>query len=118
MAVRKFTALHGAPKRFQSDQGTQLVAASKQIATWDWTAVHEGVERAGAEFHVVPTGGGEADWPVEETPGEHHGQPLVNTGRAQQADSEEHGEPGDQLSEYAATPAAGQGLCGGNEDEV
>ncbi len=57
MAVRRFMALHGAPKRFQSDQGTQLVAASKQLATWDWTAVHELVEREGAEWHIVPTGG-------------------------------------------------------------
>ncbi len=57
MAVRRFMALHGAPKRFQSDQGTQLVAASKQLATWDWTAVHEQAERVGAEWHIVPRGG-------------------------------------------------------------
>ncbi len=57
MAVRRFMALHGAPKRFQSDQGTQLGAASKQLATWDWTAVHEQAEREGAEWHIVPTGG-------------------------------------------------------------
>jgi transposase InsO family protein len=57
MAVRRFMALHGAPKRFQSDQGTPLVAASKQLATWDWTAVHEQAERMGAEWHIVPTGG-------------------------------------------------------------
>jgi hypothetical protein len=49
MAVRRFMALHGAPKRFQSDQGTQLVASSKQMATWDWKAVHKVVEKAGAE---------------------------------------------------------------------
>ncbi len=57
MAVRRFMALHGAPKRFQSDKGTQLVAASKQLATWDWTAVYELAEKAGAEWHIVPTGG-------------------------------------------------------------
>jgi hypothetical protein len=57
MAVRRFMALHGAPKRFQSDQGTQLVAASKQVATWDWTAVHEAVEKENGEWHIVPTGG-------------------------------------------------------------
>jgi hypothetical protein len=33
------------------------VAASKQLATWDWTAVHKQAERAGAEWHIVPTGG-------------------------------------------------------------
>jgi hypothetical protein len=57
MAVRRFMALHGAPKRFQSDQGTQLVAASKQLATWDWTAVHEITKGMNAEWHIVPTGG-------------------------------------------------------------
>jgi hypothetical protein len=57
MAVGRFMALHGAPRRFQSDQGTQLVAASKQLATWDWTAVHEMAERMNAEWHIVPTGG-------------------------------------------------------------
>jgi hypothetical protein len=57
LAVRRFMALHGAPKRFQSDQGSQLVAASKQLATWDWTAVHEMAERVSAEWHIVPTGG-------------------------------------------------------------
>jgi transposase InsO family protein len=57
MAVRRFMALHGAPKRFQSDQGTQLVVASKQMAAWDWTAVQETAEKVGAEWHVVPTRG-------------------------------------------------------------
>ncbi len=33
LAVRRFMAIHGAPSRFQSDQGTQLVAAAKQIRT-------------------------------------------------------------------------------------
>jgi hypothetical protein len=34
-----------------------LVAASKQLAAWDWTAVHELAKREGAELHIVPTGG-------------------------------------------------------------
>jgi hypothetical protein len=54
LAVRRFMAIHGAPSRFQSDQGTQLVAAAKQIRTWDWTRVHSGAR--GAEWHLVPTG--------------------------------------------------------------
>jgi hypothetical protein len=33
MALRKFMIIHGAPRRFQSYQGDQLVAASKQLAT-------------------------------------------------------------------------------------
>ncbi len=35
LALRRFMALYGAPKRFQSDQGTQLVAASKQVKAWE-----------------------------------------------------------------------------------
>ena len=49
-------AIHGAPSRFQSDQGTQLVAAAKQIRTWDWSKVHSEVGARGAEWHLVPTG--------------------------------------------------------------
>jgi hypothetical protein len=56
LAVRRFMAIHGAPSRFQSDQGTQLVAAAKQIRTWDWTKVHSEVGARGAEWHLVPTG--------------------------------------------------------------
>jgi hypothetical protein len=56
LAVRRFMAMHGAPSRFQSDQGTQLVAAAKQIRTWDWTRVHSEGGARGAEWHLVPTG--------------------------------------------------------------
>ncbi len=56
LAVRRFMAMHGAPSRFQSDQGTQLVAAAKQIRAWDWTRVHSEVGARGAEWHLVPTG--------------------------------------------------------------
>jgi hypothetical protein len=56
LAVRRFMAKHGAPSRFQSDQGTQLVAAAKQIRAWDWSRVHLEVGARGAEWHLVPTG--------------------------------------------------------------
>jgi hypothetical protein len=56
LALRRFMALHGAPRRFQSDQGTQLVAASKQVATWDWTRIHQFADGAGIEWQAVPTG--------------------------------------------------------------
>jgi hypothetical protein len=39
LALRRFMALYGAPKRFQSDQGMQLVAASRQVKAWDWSRV-------------------------------------------------------------------------------
>jgi hypothetical protein len=57
LALRRFMALYGAPKRFQSDQRTQLVAASRQVKAWDWTRVRQQADGVGAEWHVVPTGG-------------------------------------------------------------
>ncbi len=57
LALRRFMALYGAPKRFQSDQGTQLVAASRQVKVWDWARVRHQADGVGAEWHVVPTGG-------------------------------------------------------------
>jgi hypothetical protein len=64
MALRRFMGLHGAPRRFQSDQGDQLVAASKQVGGWDWSKVDEECSRRGSEWdntgvvwRLVPTGG-------------------------------------------------------------
>ncbi len=37
-------------------QGTQLVAAAKQIHTWDWAKVHSEGCAQGAERHLVPAG--------------------------------------------------------------
>ena len=57
LALRRFMSLHGEPKRFQSDQGTQLVAASKQVASWDWSKIHQFADGAGVDWQAVPTGG-------------------------------------------------------------
>jgi hypothetical protein len=55
LTVRRFMAMHGAPRRFQTEQGTQFVAAAKQIHSWDWSQVYQEVETRGAEWHLVPT---------------------------------------------------------------
>jgi hypothetical protein len=61
LAVKRFMAIHGAPSRFQPDQGTQLVAAAKQIRTWDWAQVQaEVVGAGGAEWHLCSSYGGAA----------------------------------------------------------
>jgi hypothetical protein len=64
MALRRFMTLHGAPRRFQSGQGDQLVAALKQVSGWDWAKVGEEcsrnkteLDRSGVEWRLVPTGG-------------------------------------------------------------
>ena len=53
MAVRRFMVLHGVQRGSNPTRGPSWW----QMATWDWSAVHETVEKAVAEWHVVPTGG-------------------------------------------------------------
>jgi hypothetical protein len=57
LILRRFVALHGAPKRFHSEQGTQLVAASRQVEAWDWSRVRQQADGLGTKWHVVRTGG-------------------------------------------------------------
>jgi Family of unknown function (DUF5641) len=55
-ALVRFTCTHGMPARFQSDAGDQLVAAAKQVATWDFSKVHDWCGQNKTEWVVVPTG--------------------------------------------------------------
>jgi hypothetical protein len=57
LALRRFTGVRGTPTRFQSDRGEQLVAAAKQISTWDFKEVIQWAGRKGIEWTLVPTGG-------------------------------------------------------------
>jgi hypothetical protein len=57
MALRRFMSIRGTPTRFQSDRGEQLVAAAKQVATWDFKEVVQWAGRKGIEWTLVPTGG-------------------------------------------------------------
>ncbi len=57
MALRRFMCLRGVPSQFQSDRGEQLVAASKQIAMWNFNDVMQWAGRKGVEWVLVPTGG-------------------------------------------------------------
>ena len=52
----RFTCTHGMPVRFQSDAGDQLVAAAKQVATWDFSKVLDWCGENKTEWRVVPTG--------------------------------------------------------------
>jgi hypothetical protein len=52
----RFTCAHGMPVRFQSDAGDQLVAAAKQVATWDFSKVLDWCGVNKTEWIVVPTG--------------------------------------------------------------
>jgi hypothetical protein len=57
MALRRFMSIRGAPRRLQSDQGDQLVAAAKCITTWYRSKVHERCEKKGTTWRLVLTGG-------------------------------------------------------------
>jgi hypothetical protein len=41
MALHRFMCTRGVPSRIQYDRGEQLVAASKQLAVWDFEGVQE-----------------------------------------------------------------------------
>ncbi len=57
LALRRFMSVRGTPTRFQSDRGEQLVAAAKQVTTWDFKEVVQWAGRKGIEWTLVPTGG-------------------------------------------------------------
>jgi hypothetical protein len=57
LALRRFMSVRGTPTRFQSDRGEQLVAAAKQVATWDFKEVVQWAGRKGIEWTLVPTRG-------------------------------------------------------------
>jgi hypothetical protein len=57
MALRRLMSLRGTPTRFQSDRGEQLVAAAKQVSTWDFKEVVQWAGKKGIEWTQVPTGG-------------------------------------------------------------
>jgi hypothetical protein len=57
MALRRFMCLRGTPSRFQSDRGEQLVAAAKQVSSWDFKEVTQWTGKSGIEWILVPTGG-------------------------------------------------------------
>jgi hypothetical protein len=49
LALRRFMSIRGTPTRFQSDRGVKLVAAAKQVATWDFKEVVQWAGRKGIE---------------------------------------------------------------------
>ena len=56
-ALDRFVFQWGIPYRIQSDAGDQLVAASKQVATWDFSRLQDWTRGKKTEWVVLPTGG-------------------------------------------------------------
>ena len=60
-SIRRFTAIRGCPAEIQSDQGSQLIAAAKDIAElvsdWNWETVSEWATNKKIKWTVVPAEG-------------------------------------------------------------
>ena len=59
--IRRFVAIRGCPSEIQSDQGSQLIAAAKDIAElvrdWDWNCVSSWAANQKITWNVVPAEG-------------------------------------------------------------
>lgn len=59
--IRRFVAIRGCPTEIQSDQGSQLIAAAKDIADlvrdWDWNCVSTWATNQKIKWTVVPAEG-------------------------------------------------------------
>jgi hypothetical protein len=57
MALCRFMCMRDTPSQIQSDRGEQLVAASKQVAGWDFDSIVQWAGRKGIEWYLIPTVG-------------------------------------------------------------
>ena len=59
--LRRFVCIRGCPGEIQSDQGSQLIAAAKEIAelvqNWDWTPIHEWAATNKITWKLAPAEG-------------------------------------------------------------
>jgi hypothetical protein len=55
LCLRRFINLRGVPSRIQSDPGSQLLAAAKQLGTWDFSRITEWATGVQTEWYVIPT---------------------------------------------------------------
>ena len=59
--IRRFVSIRGCPSEIQSDQGSQLIAAAKDIASlvekWDWKSVEEWAATRQIKWTLAPSEG-------------------------------------------------------------
>ena len=55
LCLKRFINLRGFPRRFQSDPGTQLVAAASLVKNWDFSQVLDWARGQQIEWKIVPT---------------------------------------------------------------
>ena len=60
-AIRRFTTIRGCPSEIQSDQGSQLIAAAKDIADlvakWDWQPIQQWAVKEQIKWTLAPAEG-------------------------------------------------------------
>ena len=59
IAYNSHTSDHGLPSTVHSDKGSQLVAAGKEVANFDWEAIANSSSTEGTTWHFAPAG---AQW--------------------------------------------------------
>ncbi len=77
-ALVRFTCAHGMLARFQSDAGDQLVAAAKQIGTWDYSKILEWCGEKKTTWKVVPVGAQHHNGLAESVGGGNYGTVVVH----------------------------------------
>ena len=55
LCLRRFFNLRGIPARIQSDPGSQLMGAAKQLGTWDFSRIKEWSKGMKTEWYTTPT---------------------------------------------------------------
>ena len=55
-ALRRFICIRGTPSLIQSDRGTQLTAAAKEVCNWDFSEIREWCATKKLVWNFVPTG--------------------------------------------------------------
>jgi hypothetical protein len=56
-ALRRFMSMHGTPHTIISDRGEQLVAASRQVVTWDTSMIQDWMAEKKIKWKFAPVGG-------------------------------------------------------------
>ena len=55
-ALRRFILFRGTPSKIQSDRGTQLVAAARQVGGWDFSEIRDWCATKKFTWEPIPTG--------------------------------------------------------------
>ena len=64
-ALQRFICIKGTPSKIQSDRGTQLVPAAKQVGGWDFSEIRDWCTTKKFTWELIPTGVQHQNGPAE-----------------------------------------------------